>query len=146
MAKVVSTVSGGDKWEAYVLGMTKPVTIDVGFMGDATDDRGTPVAQIAAWNEYGGANRVPRPFMQETFNEHSDEWGPLMATELRHGADTTQAANIVGTEVKNEIEDAIREFTDPELRPYTIAKKGFDKPLIDTGRMLNSVTFNVEDA
>jgi hypothetical protein len=39
---------------------------------------------------------------------------------------------------------AIRAVTSPALKPMTIKRKGFDKPLVDSGQMLQSVTGKVE--
>lgn len=33
----------------------------------------------------------------------------------------------------------------PPLKPSTVKRKGSDKPLIDTGKLLNSITHKVED-
>ncbi|MDN5158227.1 hypothetical protein LVK59_28730, partial [Escherichia coli] len=41
------------------------------------------------------------------------------------------------------IKESIRAFESPPLSPITIARKGFDKPLIDTGDMQKSVSYEV---
>ncbi|EOX4654200.1 hypothetical protein ACEV6X_25855, partial [Escherichia coli] len=52
---------------------------------------------------------------------------------------------ILGTTIVNDIKESIRAFESPPLSPITIARKGFDKPLIDTGDMQKSVSYEVSE-
>ena len=50
----------------------------------------------------------------------------------------------VGALIAGQLQKSINETNNPPLSPRTIARKGFDKPLIDTGHMWNSVNFEVK--
>jgi hypothetical protein len=58
-----ATVSGGEKLQAYLRAATAKLeaagTLEVGFMGRATEADGTPVVQVATINEFGGTASVP---------------------------------------------------------------------------------------
>jgi hypothetical protein len=53
------------------------------------------------------------------------------------------ALRALGEEGAGLIKKSIEEFFTPGLRPRTIKKKGSDKPLIDRGQMVESVSFEV---
>jgi hypothetical protein len=59
--------------------------------------------------------------------------------------DGGKALQLMGERIKDQLQGSIRELVEPPLSPYTIKKKGFDKPLIDTGHMLNSVDYDVKE-
>ncbi|WP_423786270.1 hypothetical protein [Klebsiella aerogenes] len=51
----------------------------------------------------------------------------------------------VGEIIKGQLQNSIRQLTDPPLAQSTIEQKGSDKPLILTGHMLNSVDYEVSE-
>jgi hypothetical protein len=50
----------------------------------------------------------------------------------------------MGTVIKDQIVQSIVSTNSPPNAPSTVRRKGFDKPLIDTGVMQRSVDFVVE--
>ena len=75
----------------------------------------------------------------------SPTWGKLIAAALKMtGNDTETAMEIVGIKVSEQLQESIVKFKDPANAPSTIAQKGFDDPLINTGDMLRSVEYQVE--
>jgi superfamily II DNA or RNA helicase len=50
---------------------------------------------------------------------------------------------IVGEDIQGALIQSINDFTSPALAASTIARKGFDKPLIDTAVMVNSTGIKV---
>ena len=115
-------------------------------MSDATYPDGKKVAEIAAKNEYGDPSngQVPRPFFRRMIAEEKKHWAEDLVTLIRaKDYDLESALDVFGGTVKEDLQQSIRDFTSPALRPSTIAKKGFAKPLIDTGNMLSSVTHRV---
>lgn len=128
---------------AEKLGIAKEVSI--GFMEGATYEDGTPVAAVAYWNEYGTSTIQPRPFFRGMVAKKSPQWGSDLATVLREkDNDAAKALGIMGERIKDQLTESINEFTTPALSPRTIEQKGFDKPLIDTGHMRDSITSKVE--
>lgn len=86
----------------------------------------------------------PRPFMHQTIQNHKKEWTSLFNKLLKKNSGNVNAAfNSLGAVIKGQVVDTI---TNGEFEPNalsTIAKKGFDKPLIETSDMKNSVNWAV---
>ncbi|MCP1246182.1 hypothetical protein NKW54_09535 [Acetobacter cerevisiae] len=148
--------------------------VRAGFFKTATEVDGTPVAAIAAVQEFGAVVRgreghsiviPPRPFLRQTVATRRTAWVRLLAQELktslrtpgragdtRHALQTlvqrlstpTQALTTVGKAMQTDITQTIHQTHTPPNAPATIRHKGFDKPLVETGTLQNSVTFQVE--
>ena len=144
----MATISGGDKLEfalariAYELG--SGATLRVGFLEGATYPDGQPVAAVAAWNEYGTATIPMRPFFRNMVAAKSKEWPEGIATQLRLTRyDVNLTLQRTGAAIRGQLQQSIRDTNSPPNAPYTIEKKGFNNPLLDTGHMLNSVDYEV---
>jgi hypothetical protein len=121
--------------------------LKAGFLEGATYPDGTPVPMVAATNEFGNPanNQPPRPFFRNAIAEHEGEWQDAMATLIANGGDTRDVLSLLGEIIVDDIKESIRTLDSPPLSPVTIARKGFDKPLIDTSNMLNSVSYEVSE-
>ena len=51
---------------------------------------------------------------------------------------------LIGEDVEGALKQSITELVDPPLAPSTIQRKGFDKPLVETGHMLQSTGYEVK--
>jgi hypothetical protein len=149
----MSNVKGGDKFKKVMDDMAgkiaKATTLNVGFLADAhyDDAAGTPVALVAATQEFGSAKRhiPPRPFFRGMIRDKSPEWGPLISDFLRkNNYDAELTLEQTGEVVAAQLQDAITEFVGVPLKPATIARKGFDKQLVDTSFMRSSANFVVK--
>lgn len=116
----------------------------VGFFAGATEADGTPVAQVALWNEYGTATSPPRAFMRNTIKEKSKGWGKS-AAELLKGNDSGVALGLMGDGIAGQVKETIENFTDPPNAESTVKRKGFNSPLRDTLTMRDSVDSEVVD-
>ena len=102
------------------------------------------VAQVAYWNEYGTATIPARPFFRNTIAEKQDEWADNAASILQHtDGDVGMALALIGESVKGDIVETIQNFNEPENAPSTVKKKGFNKPLIDTGDLWRAIQSEV---
>ena len=144
--------SGGEKLEARLKELAQKAKgsalVEVGFQANATYPDGTGVARVAAFNEFGVPehNQPPRPFFRGMIAKESGHWGDDVAAALQHtDYDTSQSLDIVGQSIAGELRQSITDLLAPPLAPSTIKRKGFDKPLVDTGHMLNSVTSTVKE-
>lgn len=148
----MARMTGGDRWaqrlrEIAIRMGTNP-EVRVGFMEDSTYPDGTSLPMVAAINEFGAPSRgqPPRPFMRNTIAAHRKEWPKAAADLLRaNDYDAKKTLALVGEGIKSQIIEQIDLLVDPPLAPSTIARKGFDKPLINTGFMRNSITVEVSD-
>lgn len=149
----MAVISGGSKLEAALAEIVKKLgkgagTVRVGFLEDATYPDGTSVAMVAAINEFVAPSRgqPPRPFFRRMIAEKSGEWPEAIAKNLvATNYDTKLTLERVGAGIAGQLQESITNLTDPPLAASTIKKKGFDKPLIDSGHMLNSVSYEVEE-
>lgn len=147
-----SSLTGGDNLKKYLEELSKKIgaggVLRVGFLENATYPDGTPVPVVAAANEFGDPshNRPPRPFFRTMLAQKSPGWGVKFGKILKAtGYDLDQSMGLMGEMIKGELQQSIRDFTTPELADSTVAAKGFSKPLIDTGNMLNSVDYDIKD-
>ena len=133
--------------------------LKVGFIDKATYSDGTSVAEVAFTNEYGvpERNQPPRPFFRNAISSHQSEWRDLISRGLSAGKGPDAVLEVLGAVIVGDVKDSIAQLVDPALSPRTVAlrkdKKHRDavgkpvnnsnKPLIDTGVMLNDVNYTV---
>lgn len=121
----------------------KSGSVRAGVLETAVYPDGTPVAQVGFWNEYGTARAPSRSFMRATINQDLTGWLELIGKNIAL-YDTDKALGIIGAEMAGAFTQAVMEFSDPPNAPYTIAKKGFNKPLIDTSVLSRSISWEVD--
>lgn len=130
-----------------VANVSKPATLRVGFLEGATYPDGTSVPMVAAIQEFGAPSKgiPPRPYFRGMIAEKQDSWGPAIGELLVDANyDAEKALGQAGMGVKGQLQQSIKDLTSPALAPATVAAKGFAKPLVDSGHMLNSVDFDVK--
>ncbi|VDG32878.1 hypothetical protein [Lactobacillus brevis] [Lactiplantibacillus mudanjiangensis] len=90
----------------------------------------------------------PRPFIRFTYNHCRDDWQSLMRRQvglLMDGKATARSVmNALGRQISNDIKRTIKQMQSPRNAPLTVARKGFDDPLIDTGKLIGSITWKIE--
>lgn len=145
-------IRGGDKLEAVLGGIVKklaePGTVRVGFLENATYPDGTSVPMVAAIQEFGApkAGIPPRPFFRNMIAAKSAEWGPAVGAALvANDYDVHRTLAQTGDGIKGQLQQSIVDTNSPPLAASTVERKGFAKPLVDTGHMLNSVDYDVTD-
>lgn len=113
-------------------------------------DANLSAAQIAAVNEFGSRDgHVPeRSFMRSTMDEERVELGRNLAkvvAAIASGRMTeSRALNLIGMDAQRRIQRKIVALREPPNAPSTIARKGSSNPLVDTGRLTQSITYAVE--
>lgn len=125
----------------------KKLQVHVGFQaGQDTEEDGIDVAGIAILNELGTSSTPARPFMRKSVDENSSKIKSMCATQLKrlvHGATARDVLEKIGVFQKGLIQQKIVNGTFEPNAPSTIRKKGSSRPLIDTGRMRQSVSYIV---
>lgn len=147
-------ITGGDKLKkklaeiAHALG--NGAELSVGFLSDATypasaDGKAAlQVAQVAFWNEYGTSRAPARPFFRNMIAKQSPRWGRALGMNLKNNRNNAKdALTAMGEGIKDQLKESIIETNEPPNAPYTVAKKGFNKPLVDTAHMLRSIDYVV---
>lgn len=143
------TLTGGDKLDRKLSEIAARVgrvgAVRVGFLEGATYPDGTPVAMVAALLNFGISNGKAWPFFTNMIAEKAPGWGETLANLLRtNDYDVQKCLALMGTGIAGQLREAIQAMDAPPLELSTILAKGFDKPLIDTGHMFNSIDYEVE--
>lgn len=126
------------------------IEVRAGFQhGKAAEDDGADICDVAAWNEFGTSNMPSRPFIRDAVDNKGDEVAKILQQEMAavlNGQSTTEnLCKRAGLKMKDIIQESI---TDGDFAPNaasTIAKKGSSHPLIDSGRMRQSVMYVVRE-
>lgn len=102
----------------------------------------------ASYHEFGTSKMPPRPFMRQTF----DTKGALMEAAIAAawsriigGSSAKAEANKLGDFYRSEIQKTIRNGSFAPLAASTVRrkKKNSTKPLIDTGRMIGAIAYEL---
>lgn len=124
--------------------------VRIGFQrGQAShkDEEGNEVdmVDIAMWNELGTSRAPSRPFLRQTADTKESEIVAFLQKAVRpllSGSGTAQSVlQKIGPYAKGLVQEQITDGDYVPNAPSTIARKGSDKPLIDTGLMRESVDF-----
>lgn len=88
-----------------------------------------------------------RSFLRSTFDAHSEEWQQITTAGVRKIINGTETAEGVLTKtgklMQSQIKKSIRAKKSPANAPLTVAVKGKDDPLEDTGNLRKSIKFKV---
>lgn len=136
--------------------------VSIGVQGTeaAANHQGThlTVAQLATIHEFGKVIHQPRmgrtiviperSFLRKTVDMYRDAIARrqvLLSQGFILGKfELTGAMELLGMYVVGLIKQRIANGIAPPNSPWTIARKGSSKPLIDTGQLRNSITHKVE--
>ncbi len=145
--------SGAAKLNTLVVQLARfaTFTIKVGFQDSSVDEEGTPIVQIAIWNEFGTDDIPARPFLTRAIDLNQKKIGDRYEIEIDKviagKQDALRAAKRLGIYGVQLVKESIRKSPSwaEENADATKDKKGSSKPLVDTGEMLNSVTWIIEE-
>jgi hypothetical protein len=127
--------------------------VKVGVMGDsarAPREGNVDTIALAVIHEFGvPQRRIPaRPFLRSTFDAKKSAWNSLlsrMALGVVRGKLTVeQALGLLGQRAAADVKLRITTGSNfvPNA-PMTIARKGSSRPLVDTGRLVASISYVV---
>lgn len=133
--------------------------VTAGFLDTAKYSDGTPVASVAAQNEFGNpAKNVPsRPFFRNAVKANEQKWGTaagrLIESAIEGKIPKEQALDQLGQLIKGDIQESILDGDFESLKQSTLDARQSrkrtagvaNKPLIDTGHMMRSVDYVVEE-
>lgn len=112
--------------------------------GDATSDEGVDMVDIAMFNELGTSSSPARPFLRMSVDDNEDKIKAMCEKQkqsIAKGGSAEASLKQLGVFGKGLVQEKIGSGTFAPNAPSTIRKKGSDKPLIDTGKMRQSVNF-----
>lgn len=129
--------------------------IFVGFQGasglESGPDSDATIVDIATFHEFGTVNIPERPFLRSAMDVNKAKIGSQFETEIKRvidgKQDALQAANRLGIFGVELVRERIRSSPSwaEALDQSTIDLKGSSVPLIDTGQLVQSVTYLVRE-
>ncbi len=124
--------------------------VEVGILGSGeTYDNGASVLLIAQVHEFGAPSvGIPeRSFLRAYFDENEKTIYNEMESLFMQTIDNLNSASsfyeYLGEYLVGEIKDYIVKLKSPPLKASTIKKKGSSNPLVDTGRLVDSIDYRV---
>lgn len=154
MASGVEFDDSGLRSLEAVLAAVDALAVKVGILaskGGNADHDGITMLELAAIHEFGSpAAGIPeRSFLRRTFTFKKIQLAELQAkltiAIIRRKITPYAAMHILGqwgvAQVKRTITDDVH--IPPPLKPATIAAKGSDRPLVDTGRLVGAISYEV---
>ena len=127
---------------------TQRTQVAIGYFSEHRYPDGKPVAYVAAIQEFGHpASNIPmRAFMRRANIEGKETAARMIKTfsKRTHGGISDQAARFLGAYMVGLIKQTIERWSIPPNAPFTVERKGFNNPLIETRHMQQSVTAKIE--
>lgn len=121
--------------------------------GNEPHSENSPITmvELAAIHEFGSpaANIPERSFIRRTMREKQEQIKKMFAAaakgmierRLTYQKSCALIGTFLATSVKNRITQ--EQHIPPPLQPKTIERKGSDRPLVDTGRLVGAITYEV---
>ncbi|MCK5607380.1 hypothetical protein KAR91_36185, partial [Candidatus Pacearchaeota archaeon] len=119
--------------------------VETGVFAGAKYPDGTPVASVAAWNEFGTVNIPERPAIRIAVRKMEK----VIFAMIKKSVDPEKMVvdkrlgGLIGAKMQGAIQQSIVALSTPANAPGTIEAKKSSNPLIDTGLYLKSITNKV---
>lgn len=176
----MAEILGGGGYGEYLSSIGTKVKgpyVQVGFLHGATYPNGTPVAMVAAIQEFGAsrAGIPPRPFFRTMIEREAANWSAGVAKLLQKNKfNAVLTLNQLGQVMAGQLQQSIADVMAPPLSPTTLMLRKMrrddpslkvgkrvvqeararvaagesalgvsDKPLVDTGHLMASVSYQV---
>lgn len=126
-------------------------TIKVGVFGSKASEEhsaGVSVLDIANFHEFGLGNNPERSFVRGWAEENESAVVGMLKKEIqasvkRRDTSFSRGFDRIGLYCQSGIQQRISDGIPPPLAPSTVKRKGSSTPLIDTGQLRSSVTYQV---
>jgi|SRR6185436_15868619 len=131
--------------------LNRPRSMSVGVHPSANGQgrNGVSVVDYASYNEFGTRFIPERSFLRAWFDEAKPRLDDLITQVTRDALEGKrpyeQGLKRLGVQCVGEIQERIASNIPPPDKPHTIARKGSDTTLIDTGVLRSSITFEIKD-
>jgi HK97 gp10 family phage protein len=132
------------------IGLLGQHDVEAGIFAKATNSKsGENIAKYMRANEFGTLSKngklhiPPRPFLRTAVKKHKKEWIQRLIKEHNAGTDIKKAMDRVGEQMAGDIKMSIQGWKIPANDDATVARKGFNDPLVHTSEALNAVSYDV---
>jgi hypothetical protein len=110
--------------------------------GSGSSDDGADYVDIAAYNELGTDTIPSRPFLRQAADKNEGvmrQNAQVLAKQMTQGGTAKDVYRKMGVMLETMIQDEIASGNFVPNAPSTVASKGSSTPLIDTGRLRQSI-------
>lgn len=145
--KVKDTVTADGKKFEKLLKDLKDLEVRIGIQQGETSEDGVDLVDIAMFNELGTVHIPSRPFLRDSVDANMDQINAFlqsMKKELLRGGSAEDVLKKIGVFQKGLVQEQIISGDFAPNSEATIRKKGSDTPLVDTGRMRQSVNYVIQ--
>jgi hypothetical protein len=145
--KVRDTITADGKKFEKMLQELKDKEVRIGIQQGETSDDGVDLVDIAMFNELGTVHIPSRPFLRDSVDANADQINNFlqsMKKELLRGGSAEDVLKKIGVFQKGLIQEQIVSGNFAQNSEATIKKKGSDTPLVDTGRMRQSINYVIQ--
>ncbi|WP_320972294.1 hypothetical protein [Enterocloster bolteae] len=121
--------------------------VRVGFQHGENTENGVDMCDIAAFNELGTENSPSRPFLRKSVDENQEKINAFLQgtkADLLSGKSAEMVLKEIGIFQKDLVQEKITEGSYAPNAESTIRRKGSNKPLIDSGKMRQSVNYVIK--
>lgn len=147
-----TTVTGGNRIYNKLDQLRRRVSensgVFVGVPSGKSGEDGTPLAVIAAANEFGTSRIPERSFLRVPLRANQDDFAKVFRNQLPLVASGEltlfQLMSQLGARAVSVSQEAISSGIQPPNAQSTVERKGSSTPLVDTGRLRQSITYVVE--
>jgi len=92
--------------------------------------------------------RIPeRPFIRGSFDKNQKNYSSFIEKQidkiLQLGLPAKTGLELIGEYIAGDIKKYMVDLNSPANSPMTVQSKGSSNPLIDTGRLVNSITYEI---
>lgn len=146
---VSSTAQQGLRDLAKAIDSISQKNVYIGVIGNNAGREGEiNNAQLMAIHEFGTEHIPERAPIRKTMAKNGDNYGVMFEKAimgvLEGKSDADLILNRIGAQVAGDVVGEIQSGVGPELAPSTIKRKGSDRPLIDTGALVQSISYEVK--
>lgn len=128
------------------LNTDKFITVGVHESDNARGGDSMTNARLGAIQHYGNDHIPARPWLDTGVASGTPNIVDTISDGLEDGLEMDQILNRVGVVAVAAVQDYMTEIDTPPNAPSTIAKKGSANPLIDTGELKQSVTYDITNS
>ena len=122
--------------------------VRVGIQQEESSGNGVDLLDRAIFNELGTAHIPSRPFLRNSVDtnvENINAFLQSMKKEILKGGSAENVLKKIGVFQKGLVQEEITKGNFVPNSEATIKRKGSDTPLIDTGRMRQSVNYVIKE-
>lgn len=148
---VSNTAQQGLRDLAKAIDSISQKNVYIGVIGNNSEREGElNNAQLMAIHEFGTDDgHVPeRAPIRKTMAKNGDSYGTMFEKAIKGVLEGKSDADIIlnriGAQVAGDVVGEIQAGVEPGLAESTIKRKGSDKPLIDTGALVQSISYEVK--